>query len=67
MTAINQAVENAPPMEKKKKSLNPVIILLGVVFAALLLTYTLDSGEFQRDGKLIVPGSYQVLDKDVSP
>ncbi len=33
---------------------------------ALLLTWLLDSGTYQRDGKLVVPDSYQVLPKDRS-
>lgn len=52
---------------KSKKSMNPVIILLLVVLAAVLMTYFLDSGKFERNGKLIVPGTYQVLEKRVSP
>ncbi|WP_413479233.1 YfcC family protein [Vibrio hibernica] len=52
---------------KSKKSMNPVIILLLVVLAAVLMTYFLDSGKFERNGKLIVPGTYQVLEKSVSP
>ncbi|MBD1572600.1 YfcC family protein [Vibrio sp. S17_S38] len=47
--------------------MNPVIILLLVVLAAVLMTYFLDSGKFERNGKLIVPGTYQVLAKSVSP
>ncbi len=33
---------------------------------ALLLTWVLDSGTYQREGKLVVPDSYQTLDKDRS-
>ncbi|MEI8593692.1 hypothetical protein [Photobacterium sp. Hal280] len=54
-------------MNPTTKQLNPVIILLFVVLAAVLMTYFIDSGTFQREGKVIVPGTYQVLDKEVSP
>ncbi|PSW22319.1 YfcC family protein [Photobacterium sanctipauli] len=60
---LSPGAESAP---RKKKSMNPVIILLFVVLAAMLMTYFLDSGSFERDGKLIVPGTYQVLEKEVS-
>ncbi len=53
--------------KKKKGHLNPVIILLSVVLVAVLMTYFFDSGQFQRDGKLIIPGTYQVIEKSVSP
>jgi uncharacterized ion transporter superfamily protein YfcC len=45
---------------------SPVIILLGIVLLATLLTYIIDSGSFERvDGK-VVPGSYETIDKDRS-
>lgn len=40
--------------------------MLGILLLAMLLTWVLDSGSYQRDGKLVVPGSYQVLEKDRS-
>lgn len=48
------------------KQVNPSLILLSIVFLALILTYAVDSGEFQRNGIAVVPGSYHVLDKDDS-
>lgn len=65
--AISPVQQEVAVQAKKKSSLNPVIILLSVVLVAVLMTYFLDSGQFQRSGKLIVPGSYQVLEKAVSP
>jgi uncharacterized ion transporter superfamily protein YfcC len=49
-----------------KKHQHPIIIMLGILMLAVLLTWVLDSGSYQREGKLVVPGSYQVLDKDRS-
>ncbi|WP_369922471.1 YfcC family protein [Marinomonas polaris] len=46
-------------------NLDPVLILTGVLLFAGALTYFIDSGSFQRDGKKIIPDSYTVLDKDV--
>jgi uncharacterized ion transporter superfamily protein YfcC len=48
------------------KHLHPIIIMLGILLLAMVLTWVLDSGSYQREGKLVVPGSYQVLEKDRS-
>lgn len=66
-TMPSQLSPEAQLEPKSKKSMNPVIILLFVVLAAVVMTYFLDSGAFERNGKLIVPGTYQVLEKDTSP
>jgi len=44
---------------------NPIIVMLGILVLAVVLTYVVDSGEYQRDGRLVVPGSFQVLEKDI--
>lgn len=53
-------------IHRSAKQVNPSLILLAIVFLALILTYAVDSGEFQRNGIAVVPGSYHVLDKDDS-
>lgn len=40
--------------------------MLGILALALVMTWIVDSGAYQRDGKLVVPGSYQTLEKDRS-
>ncbi|WP_102797957.1 YfcC family protein [Bowmanella denitrificans] len=50
----------------ERKTLNPLIILLGILLLAGAMTYFIESGRYARDGRLVVPGSYQVLDKDTS-
>lgn len=50
----------------KAKQLHPIIIMLGILMLAMLLTWVLDSGKYQRDGKVVVAGSYQTLEKDRS-
>ena len=49
-----------------KKHQHPIIIMLGILLLAMILTWVLDSGSYQREGKLVVPGSYQTLEKDLS-
>jgi uncharacterized ion transporter superfamily protein YfcC len=48
------------------KQVNPIIVMLVILALAMLLTYTVESGEYQRDGRLVVPGTYQALEKDGS-
>jgi uncharacterized ion transporter superfamily protein YfcC len=48
------------------KPINPIIILLGILFFAMFLTYVIDSGSYQREGKIVIPNSYQTLEKDIS-
>lgn len=49
-----------------KKHLHPIIIMLAILLLAMLLTWVLDSGTYQREGRIVVPGSYQMLAKDRS-
>ena len=44
-------------------SLNPVVMMIAVIIAAVLLTYTVGSGRFARQGAVVVPGSYQTMPK----
>ena len=48
------------------KSVSPVVILLGIVLVAAALTYIVDSGRFERIDGVVVPGSYQTIEKDRS-
>lgn len=52
--------------ESEHKTINPIIILLGILVFAMFLTYVIDSGSYQREGKIVVPNSYQTLEKDSS-
>ena len=56
---------SSPAVIKKseKKMLHPVAIMLLIMLFAMALTYVLDSGSFQRQGKLVVAGTYQVIPK----
>ena len=45
---------------------NPIVVLLLILLLAAALTYVLDSGSYQRQNGLVVPGSYQTLEKDRS-
>jgi uncharacterized ion transporter superfamily protein YfcC len=51
----------------RAQQVNPIVIMLGILVFATALTYFVDSGRFDRDGRVVVPGSYQALDKDRSP
>jgi uncharacterized ion transporter superfamily protein YfcC len=46
---------------------NPIVVMIGILLLATALTYVVDSGRYARDGRLVIPGSYQTLEKDRSP
>ena len=53
-------------LARDRRTSNPIVILLGILLLATVLTFIVDSGAYQRDGRLVEPGSYHVLEKDVS-
>lgn len=57
---------SASPAVSKPKSRNPIVVLLFILLIAAALTYVLDSGSYQRANGLVVPDSYQTIDKDRS-
>lgn len=48
------------------KHVNPIVVMLGILLLATALTYVVDSGSFERNGRLVIPGTYEVIDKDRS-
>lgn len=67
VTAPDTASAPAQPAQNPpRKQINPAIILLAIVLLAIAFTYAVNSGKFQRDNGLVVPGSYQVLEKSHS-
>lgn len=52
--------------EKELNAMNPIIILLGILLLAMCMTYFIDSGSYERDGSIVVPNTYKVIDKEVS-
>lgn len=63
--AAGGVVEDAKAVGRSGAT-NPIVILLGILVFAMVLTFVLDSGAFDRQGKLVVPGSYEVIEKDRS-
>lgn len=51
---------------KKRRTQNPIIILMGILFLAAAMTYFVDSGAYQREGRLVVPDSFGLIEKEVS-
>lgn len=51
----------------ESRQVNPIIVMLVILALAVGLTYLVDSGQYQREGKLVVPGTYQTLEKNKSP
>ena len=47
--------------------LHPTLVMVVVILLAALATHLLPAGQFKRDGKLVVPGSYHVIPKVSGP
>ncbi len=63
---IEVELNHQQPEPKKRRTQNPIIILLGILFLAAAMTYFVDSGSYQREGRLVVPDSFGLVEKDVS-
>ncbi|MWP98434.1 YfcC family protein [Glaesserella parasuis] len=46
--------------------MSPVIMMMLIVIITMVLSFVLPSGEYQRENKLVVPNSYQVIEKPIS-
>jgi uncharacterized ion transporter superfamily protein YfcC len=57
---------NSNKFENEPKTMNPIIILLGILMLAMCMTYFIDSGRYERNGKTVIPNTYAVIDKDIS-
>lgn len=49
-----------------KKGMSPIIMMMIIVIITTALTFMLPSGEFKRQDKLVVPNSYQLVEKPIS-
>ena len=49
--------------KKKKESMSMWKIILIVNLAVYILSFVIPSGAYQRDGKMAVPGTYEVVEK----
>ncbi|MDI9223623.1 YfcC family protein [Pantoea sp. EABMAA-21] len=52
---------------QEKKNTNPSLVLLVVLILAVVLTWIIDSGEYQRSDKKIIAGTYHVINKNRTP
>jgi uncharacterized ion transporter superfamily protein YfcC len=46
------------------KIVHPVVMMLLIIVSAILLTYVISSGEFERKDGLVIPGTYRTIPKD---
>lgn len=47
----------------KRRPLHPILIVLTILMAAAILTHFLPAGNFRRDGTVVIPGTYQQVEK----
>ena len=45
--------------------LHPVVMMLLIIVGAIVLTYVIGSGEFERKDGLVVPGTFRAIPKDI--
>ena len=50
----------------KRSTTNPIIILMGILLLATALTWLVGSGSYEREGRLVIPDSFETLDKERS-
>ncbi len=69
MTDIRMHSNDADPAgganarTKRGDAIHPLVLLLAILAVVTLLTYVVPSGSYAREGRLVVPGSFEVLDK----
>lgn len=63
---MTETTKIASPPAMAAKQMNPTLVLLFIVLVAVVMTWILDSGHFQYDGKKVIPGTYQVIEKHYS-
>ena len=51
------------PAPTQRRATNPIVILLGILVLATALTWVIGSGFYEREGRLVIPGSYEPLEK----
>ncbi|MGX3067328.1 hypothetical protein [Ursidibacter arcticus] len=53
-------------IKTKRAGMSPVVMMMLIVIITMVMTFVLPSGEYQRKDKLVVPNSYQVIEKPIS-
>lgn len=46
------------------RHMNPVLVMISIVVIAVVMTWFIDSGKYQRQGRLVIPNTYQVIEKN---
>lgn len=49
--------------QKEKKVLSMWAVIMAVIVVVYLLSFIIPSGQFQRDGKMAIPGTFEIIDK----
>jgi uncharacterized ion transporter superfamily protein YfcC len=66
LTATEQdAALSAPQAIQRPRRLHPILIMLGMLLLAVVLTHVIPSGKFERHAGQVVPGSYHIVAKSV--
>ena len=58
---------DTPAQTRLRSFPDSLVLLFALIVLAQLATYVLPTGEFERDGRLVVEGSYRAVDVDPLP
>ena len=58
---------SAPQVVQRPRRLHPILIMLGVLLIAVVVTHLIPSGKFERRAGQVVPGSYHIVAKSAGP
>lgn len=61
-----KTVEQETAGDREKKPQHPAIVLGIVVVIATILTWLVPAGAYERDGKKVLPDSFELLPKDIT-
>lgn len=61
------AAMSTPQVVQRPRRLHPILIMLGVLLIAVVVTHLIPSGKFERRAGQVVPGSYHIVAKSAGP
>lgn len=56
-------MNNKNANQKEKKVLSMWAVIMAVIVAVYILSFLIPSGQFQRDGKMAIPGTFETIEK----
>ena len=64
---MNSQNQQSAPASHSRRFPDSLVLLFGLIVVAQLATYVLPAGEFERDGRQVIAGTYHRIDADPLP